>query len=451
MRLAVRFPVQWTTVHKVAVVSFLGQLYFYIPALTPYLLARGLSLAQISGLQAILIVSQLALEVPTGVVADRFGRRWSVTLGVGAQVLAARTFQLARDWTAFVLAQIFAGAGYALISGSKDALVYDSLPPGDRTEGMLRASGLIGAATQSASVVAYLVGGLLVASLAVGHISFAIALTVVAMFVAFVATFAISEPPTGIDSEERRGSLELLLDGLRLFRANAELRRIVLLYLVTNAFGVYLLVLYHAYFLEAGVPGIWFGVALTVGSVFAVFGQRYASLLPKMLGTRRGVLVATAAPGVLYVLMALTVNPVLAVTLFCLPWGATFVGGALFAGGTVVGVLIVPLAIQFLTHFFQVLDLEQLLDINSYIMFIVLIAVIFGITFELPIFMVGFSLLGIVNSRFFIQKFRVAIFVIFGVSMVITPGADLVSPLVLGTFLIVLYWLGVLLIRIIGR
>jgi sec-independent protein translocase protein TatC len=76
---------------------------------------------------------------------------------------------------------------------------------------------------------------------------------------------------------------------------------------------------------------------------------------------------------------------------------------------------------------------------------------IFGITFELPIFMVGFSLLGVVNSRFFIRKFRIAIFIIYGVSMVITPGADLVSPLVLGTFLVVLYWLGVFLIRIIGR
>jgi sec-independent protein translocase protein TatC len=134
---------------------------------------------------------------------------------------------------------------------------------------------------------------------------------------------------------------------------------------------------------------------------------------------------------------------------YALPF--SLIGGALFAGGAVTGVLIVPLAIRFLIHFFSVLDLEQLLDIDKYIMFIALIAVIFGITFELPIFMVGFSLLGVVNSRFFIQKFRIAIFVIYGVSMVITPGADLISPLVLGTFLIVLYWLGVLLIRVIGR
>jgi len=134
---------------------------------------------------------------------------------------------------------------------------------------------------------------------------------------------------------------------------------------------------------------------------------------------------------------------------YALPF--SLIGSALFAGGAVTGVLIVPLAIQFLTHFFQVLQLEQVIDIDKYIMFIALIAVIFGITFELPIFMVGFSLLGVVNSRFFIQKFRIAIFVIYGAAMVITPGADLVSPLVLGTFLIVLYWLGVFLIRVIGR
>ena len=134
---------------------------------------------------------------------------------------------------------------------------------------------------------------------------------------------------------------------------------------------------------------------------------------------------------------------------YALPF--SLIGGALFAGGALTGVLVVPLAIQFLTHFFQVLDLEQLLDIDKYIMFIALIAVIFGVTFELPIFMVGFSLLGVVNSRFFVQKFRVAIFIIYGAAMLITPGADLVSPLVLGTFLIVLYWLGVLLIRVIGR
>ncbi|MCL4541326.1 MAG: twin-arginine translocase subunit TatC [Chloroflexi bacterium] len=134
---------------------------------------------------------------------------------------------------------------------------------------------------------------------------------------------------------------------------------------------------------------------------------------------------------------------------YALPF--SLIGSILFVIGAVTGVLIVPLAIRFLTSFFPVLNLENLLDINSYIMFVAVISLIFGITFELPIFMTGFSLLGFVSSRFFIQRFKVALFIIYGVSMLITPGADLVSPLVLGTFLVILYWLGVLLIRLIGR
>jgi sec-independent protein translocase protein TatC len=134
---------------------------------------------------------------------------------------------------------------------------------------------------------------------------------------------------------------------------------------------------------------------------------------------------------------------------YALPF--SLIGSALFAIGAGTGILVIPLALRFLLSFFPVFQLERLLDLNSYIMFIVLIAVIFGITFELPIFMVGFSLLGVVNSRFFIRKFKVAIFILYGVSMVITPGADFVSPLILGTFLVALYWLGVSFIRFTGR
>ncbi len=323
---------RWSTTRKVALVSFLAQLFFYIPMITPYLLARGLTLVQINGLQAILVVTQLALEVPTGVLADRIGRKWSLTVAMACQVLAEGTFLLARDYPTFVLAQVFAGTGYALASGTVDALVYDSLPPGDRTEAMQRAKGLIGAARESASVVAYAAGGLIAASLAIGRITVAITLTVIAMAAAFGATFLVREPPRSSGSEDPVGSLALLREGVHLLRRNARLRQIVLLYLLTNSFGTYLLLLYQAYFLKAGVPGAWFGLALAAGSVLAVLGQRYAYLLPQMLGTRRGVLAATALPGVLYLLMALTFQPVVAVLLFCVQWGATFVAAPLFSG-----------------------------------------------------------------------------------------------------------------------
>ncbi len=129
----------------------------------------------------------------------------------------------------------------------------------------------------------------------------------------------------------------------------------------------------------------------------------------------------------------------------------SLLGSLLFAGGAATGLFVIPLALRFLLLFFPELHLGEFIDINGYVMFIALIAIIFGVTFELPIFMTGFSLIGLTSSQFFIKRFKIAIFIMYGVAMIITPGVDFVSPLVLGTILTVLYWVGVLLIRIVGR
>src|SRR5690606_34941284 len=54
--------------------------------------------------------------------------------------------------------------------------------------------------------------------------------------------------------------------------------------------------------------------------------------LPAMLGTRNGLIVATGAPGVLYLLMAVIDQPALAVVLFIVQWGVVQLAIPLFAG-----------------------------------------------------------------------------------------------------------------------
>ncbi len=286
----------WTTTDRVALAAFFGQLYFYLPAVTPYLLDRDLTLAQINGLQTVLIVSQLLLEVPTGVVADRFGRRWSLILAAATLIVAETGFILARDYPTFVLVQVVAGASFALASGSRDALVFESLPPVSRTERMHRAHGRIGAATQTGNLLAFAAGGILVANLTAGRISAASVLTILMLIVALAVTVTVREPASSGGIRTSRPMARMLRDGMGLFRHRADLRRIVLLILLANPFGAYLIFLYQAYFLDLNVPGVWFGLALAIGSGLGIAGQRYAYLLPKKLGARRGLLLATVAP-----------------------------------------------------------------------------------------------------------------------------------------------------------
>src|SRR5690606_23885446 len=84
--------------------------------------------------------------------------------------------------------------------------------------------------------------------------------------------------------------------------------------------------------LRSGVQPIWLGLGLALGSAVAFFTQLHAWRLPAMLGTGNGLIVATGAPGVLYLLMAVIDQPALAVVLFIVQWGVVQLAIPLFAG-----------------------------------------------------------------------------------------------------------------------
>lgn len=323
----------WSTTRVVALAIFFSSLYFYLPVISLFWEARGVTLAQISILQALLIGVGLIFDLPTGALADFLGRRWSLSAGLGFQIVSECVFLYAHHFWAFALAQVIGGIGAALSSGSVMALLYESLPQEDRGSWMQRTMGVIGAATQLAGVIAYFGGGLLIADLRIGHMVTAIQLTILCLIVGFGCSLFISEPKRAHDHPSRGSGLVLLIrSGLGLLRENHHLQRIVLAYLLTNAFPWYLQVLYQSYLLGAGAGGAWLGPALGVGSLLALVGQRYAFLLERILGVRRAVLVATALPGLLYLLMAASSHSRIAVMLFCLQWGIIPIKEPLFAG-----------------------------------------------------------------------------------------------------------------------
>lgn len=320
-----------STPKMVALIAFFGQLYFFVPVMTPYLQAKGLSLAQIAGMQTMLMVSMLAMEIPTGVLADRLGHRRSYQISMAMAALGELITLLADTYPEFILGQFVAGTGFAFASGSVDALVYESLPQKNRTVGMQRAKGMIGAATQLAALLAYSVGGWLTRELTFENMRLTLKLDVV--FVGFAAILALllREPVREVIAERIR-SLDLLRSGWRNVRTSPHLKRLMLLNIATNAFVPHLLIFYQEYFLVSHVAPIWLGLGLALGSGVAFFTQLHAWRLSSWLGDRKAMLVATGVPGVLYLLMAIVTDPILAVVLFIVQWGMVQVAIPLFSG-----------------------------------------------------------------------------------------------------------------------
>jgi MFS family permease len=278
-----------------------------------------------------LLLTQLLMELPTGVIADRLGHAWSYRLALGTLVIGEVVFLFSRDYPAFLIAQVITGTGYAFASGSVDALIYESLPTGDRTTGMQRARGMIGAATHSASVVAYSVGGVITANLTIPRMTITIAMGICALIIATLLSLLLREAPQTIHVS-RPTSMGMIRRAWGVVRTNHDVQRLLMLSLVTNAFGAHLLVFYQQYFLNTGVPGLWFGIALSLGSIVAIATQLHAWRLSSALGTGRSMLIATMLPGVLYLAMALNTHPAIAIGLFVMQWGAIHLSGPLFSG-----------------------------------------------------------------------------------------------------------------------
>ena len=112
---------------------------FYYPIFTILFLDLGLSLGEFAALNVVWAVTIVLLEVPSGALADRYGRRplviaASVLMVLEMGVLCAMPVgQHDVVLWLFVINRVLSGAAEACASGADEALAYDSLPAGERT------------------------------------------------------------------------------------------------------------------------------------------------------------------------------------------------------------------------------------------------------------------------------------------------------------------------------
>ncbi len=121
-----------------------------------------------------------------------------------------------------------------------------------------------------------------------------------------------------------------------------------------------------------------------------------------------------------------------------------------FALGVGVAYFILPFAAGFL-YGFQTSDITLMLTAEAYFGFVTTLFLAFGLVMEFPIFLVLLSKVGIVTSKRLRSSRRMAVLFIVIFSAVVTPGADLVSPIVMAVVMYGLYEISIVLIRLGGR
>jgi sec-independent protein translocase protein TatC len=121
-----------------------------------------------------------------------------------------------------------------------------------------------------------------------------------------------------------------------------------------------------------------------------------------------------------------------------------------FIAGGIFGYLVAfPVVVRFLLGIGE--NFKQVVTIQTYFNMMTKILLGLALVFDMPMLILFFARLGIVNARQLLRWFKWAVFLIFVVAAIITPTPDIATQTVFAVPMILLYLLGVGIAAIFGR
>lgn len=165
--------------------------YAYVPVSYFFFEKRGYALAGFASLTSIYYGSVVLAQLPTGLLADRLGRRLVLVLGPLAQAFGALAIALSHSFAGFALGQALLGVGQALLASAGSAALFDSLRDLGRETDYLRVEAIATVFRLLGTSLAFAAGGLIGALFGVEAPYLA---TAVFVFVAALAALFLREP-----------------------------------------------------------------------------------------------------------------------------------------------------------------------------------------------------------------------------------------------------------------
>ena len=133
-------------------------------------------------------------------------------------------------------------------------------------------------------------------------------------------------------------------------------------------------------------------------------------------------------------------------------WSRVFaaIAGPLFLAGVVLGYVTLPKGLEILIGFTQA-DLTNLVEFGSYLTFLIRTLLVFGIAFEIPVFVILLNLAGILSGRALAAHRPWIVLGTFVFAAVATPSTDPFTMLLLAIPMLVLFGVSELICRVIDR
>jgi MFS family permease len=227
-----------------------------MPIIVLFFQEHGLSLTEVMLLQAIYSLSVAIFEIPSGYIADMFGRKQTIVLSTIFAFIGYLVFSFYGGFYAFAIAQVLIGIGGSLMSGSDSAIIYDTLLETNNKTSYTKIEGRSYAIGNFSEALAGILGGFL----AVGSIYLPIYVQTSILFFSIPIALTLVEP-TMHEKNKLDRSFSAIMGAVRFaILDNAKLRWLII---YSSAMGVATLSMAwfaQPFFNQVGVPLVYFGI-----------------------------------------------------------------------------------------------------------------------------------------------------------------------------------------------
>ena len=253
----------------------------YMPVVKLFYVENNLKDFDLFFLHAIYSAVIFLTEIPSGYIADVWGRKKSMQLGLFMGLLGFVTYSFSYGFWGFLLAEIALGIGQGFISGSDSALLYDSLLQQKKQNRYIRYEGQISGAGNIAEALAGIVVSLIAFTTMRNYYYIQAGLSGLAL----TFSWCLTEPR--VHGQKQEISVQHIIRVVKdTLWKNRKLSRYVIFSGLIGFSSLSMAWFAQIFIYEASVPAKYFGYLWTLLNGMVALGSFSAHFADRFLGPR---------------------------------------------------------------------------------------------------------------------------------------------------------------------
>ncbi len=289
---------------KIYLFEFLTQFNLVSGVLVPFFTDWGnITFTQVMILQSWFMFWIFILEIPTGAFADYIGRKQSLALATLFNILAVFIYGSIPNFYIFLLGEFLWAISAALVSGSTEAFIYDSLKKINESKKSKKIFGRSESFSLAGIMISAPIGSVIASQ-------FGLRATMLLFSIPLVLAFLISlsfKEPEFIHRKESKDYLKILKEGTKYFNKNRVLKILAIDMVFIAAVAYFMIWLYQLMLKQAGLSIAYFGLVHAAFVFSQILIINNFEILERILGSKKRLIFFSAfITGAMFILGGLT-------------------------------------------------------------------------------------------------------------------------------------------------